>query len=53
MDKQLNDLPIEVLMEIFDFVPNKVPLKFTCLDFCKIVNKIETKQFKLVIKDVR
>lgn len=51
--KYLNDLPPEVLMEIFEFVPNKDPLKHTCPDFCKIISKIETKQFRLVIKDVR
>lgn len=46
-------LPLEVLMEIFTFVPNKKPLKATCVDFYKAVCKMEEKKLRLVVKDVR
>lgn len=51
-EKQLLDLPTEVLMKIFSYVPNKVPLKFTGLDVYKIICKIEQNKLRLVIKDV-
>lgn len=52
-EKKLLDLPTEVLMKIFSYVPNKVPLKFTGLDVYKIICKIEQNKFRLVIKDVQ
>lgn len=43
-------LPNEVLVEIFQYVPNKMPLKLVCQDFYKIICRMET--CNLFISDV-
>lgn len=48
--KTVLELPIEVLIKIFAYVPNKVTLKLVCWDFRRIVYR--TEHYRLLICDV-
>jgi hypothetical protein len=50
---RLASLSTEMLMKIFELVPDKSALKHSCLSFYRIVCRVEMFRVRLVIKDVR
>lgn len=50
--KKLDELPTEVLLEIFNYVPNRWNLTLVCWDFYEIVCEVERERFSMNLTDV-
>lgn len=51
--KNLDELPTEILLHIFDYIPNKWNLSLVCWDFYEIICEIEREKFVIKLIDVR
>ena len=50
--KKLDELPTEILLHIFDFIPNRWSLSSVCWDFYEIICEIEREKFVMKLIDV-
>lgn len=50
--KRLVDLPIEVLLHIFDYIPSRWNLSLVCWNFYEIICEIEKENFAMKLIDV-
>lgn len=50
-DNFISQLPTELLMNIFEYIPNRCNLSLVCLKFYEIICKIEQNIYQISIKD--
>ena len=52
MVKSIQELPCEVILHIFKFIPNRWNLSMVCCDFYDLVCEVERNKFSLKLIDV-